>query len=461
MLEIPRLSGGDPSITRTLPCEAPDDLIVRAAFGVALHMHQPTVLRSSDLAGSPLMSNLAHMLEHMGEGDNHNAPVFLRCYARPFDLVQRLVSRGKQPRLMLDYSGNLLWGLEQMGETDALAAIRRTTEMRPHIEWLGTMWSHAVASSTPVPDLELHIVAWRRHFASMFGQAALERVRGFSPPEMNLPIHPDVCFEYVRALRASGYRWLLVQEHTIERLDGTRLTDPHLPKTLVAKSSDGRTETITALVKTQGSDTKLVGQMQPAGEARSLGPARLGGRDVPPYAVQIGDGENGGVMMNEFPSAYERAFDELGQGGVVAWGGSEYLGALEALGVSPEAFDRVQPISQHRVWEACGDLGPGAADRAIAALRRRDPSFGLDHASWTSDRSWVKGYEDVLDPVQALSARFHECWDGKEGREQSPAYAEALLYVLLSQTSCFRYWGHGYWTDVAREICRRGMRCLS
>jgi hypothetical protein len=26
---------------------------------------------------------------------------------------------------------------------------------------------------------------------------------------------------------------------------------------------------------------------------------------------------------------------------------------------------------------------------------------------------------------------------------------------MLCQTSCFRYWGQGIWTDYARELCRR------
>jgi hypothetical protein len=30
------------------------------------------------------------------------------------------------------------------------------------------------------------------------------------------------------------------------------------------------------------------------------------------------------------------------------------------------------------------------------------------------------------------------------------------LYNLLLQTSCFRYWGQGAWTDYARELYRRG-----
>ena len=149
--------------------------------------------------------------------------------------------------------------------------------------------------------------------------------------------------------------------------------------------------------------------------------------------------------------------------GVVAMNGSEYLAAVAALGVDEADFPVVQPVSQHRIWEAFAEPGPGAADRAIARLRERDPSFNLDRASWTNDRSWVAGYADVMDPVLQLSARFHARWDaGRRGRRATtPAYRRSLLHLLLSQTSCFRYWGHGYWTDVAQEICRRGLETTS
>jgi hypothetical protein len=473
MMDLPVITGDarrSAEVSASLPAGAgvggvADAAALRAAFGVALHMHQPTVLGGGDRAAAPLVSNLQHMLDHMGEGDNHNAPVFLHCYGRVADLVGGLAARGLRPRLMLDYSGNLLWGLAEMGKTDVLASLRRTTEpeLAPSIEWLGTMWSHAVVSSTPVPDLELHIRAWRHHFAALFGLPALERVRGFSPPEMDLPVHPDVCFAYVRALRACGYRWLMVQEHTVENLDGTPLRRPRLPHLLVARGSGGETASIPVLVKTQGSDTKLVGQMQPLGEARSQSRQPLAGREVPPYSLQIGDGENGGVMMNEFPSAYERAFEQQG-GGVAAMNGSEYLDALAALGVDESAFPRVQPVRQHRIWEeiAADTPGPAAADRAIARLRERDPSFRIDRASWTNDRSWVDGYDNVMDPMLRLSARFHERWDGAadDARAADPGYRSSLLYLLLSQTSCFRYWGHGFWTDIAQEISRRGMEAL-
>ncbi len=233
----------------------------------------------------------------------------------------------------------------------------------------------------------------------------------------------------------------------------------------MARSSQGETESIPVLVKTQGSDTKLVGQMQPFGEAGSLDRQPLGGRAVPPYALQIGDGENGGVMMNEFPGAYERAFAALGQrgaGSVAAMNGSEYLEALAALGIDESAFPVVQPVSQHRIWEELTAPGPGAAEQAIARLRARDPSFNLDRASWTNERSWVDGYGDVMDPVLLLSARFHERWDqAGDDAHNDPSYRLSLLYLLLSQTSCFRYWGHGYWTDIAQEICRRGREALN
>jgi hypothetical protein len=467
-MDLPTITDGTErtaAVTASLPlATGADPTLVRAAFGVALHMHQPTVLGDGGGMSSPLISNLQHMLEHPEQGDNHNAPAFLRCYGRVADLVATLVSRGLQPRLMLDYSGNLLWGLTQMGQTEVLAALRRTTEpaLAPSIEWLGTMWSHAVVSSTPVPDLKLHMLAWRHHFAALFGMPALARVRGFSAPEMHLPIHPDVCFAYVRALRECGYRWLMVQEHTVENADGTPLRQPHLPHRLVARNSEGEAESIVVLVKTQGSDTKLVGQMQPFGEARSLDRQPLAGHAVPPYALQIGDGENGGVMMNEFPSAYERAFDQLGTGAVAAMNGTEYLEAMAALGVAERDFPSVQPVSQHRIWQEVPAPAPGAADRAIARLRGRDPSFNLDQASWTNDRSWVEGYNDVMDPILRLSARFHERWaEAGDNAHEGPAYRLSLLYLLLSQTSCFRYWGHGFWTDVAQEICRRGLESLN
>jgi len=469
---------------------------ISSTFACALHMHQPTIPAGVDGA---LISHLQWMFEHQGVGYNHNAVAFAHCYRRLADLLPQLISEGCEPRIMLDYSGNLLWGFEQMGRSDILEALRFLAcdpAMQPRVEWLGTFWSHAVAPSTPIPDLRLQILAWQQHFAALFGDAALQRVRGFSPPEMALPNHPDSLHALVKALRECGYRWLLVQEHSVETLQGESLSHSqrYLPNTLVARSSSGEVATITALIKTQGSDTKLVGQMQPFYEALSLEKLELGGIAVPPLVSQIADGENGGVMMNEFPQAFLQAHRRVAEAGppqaepasspgdqrTLALNGSEYLDLLEAVGVGEEAFPMIQAVGQHRLWQHLGVTlpvsDPGTADlqdngtsaealaTAIAELRQSTQGFSMEGASWTNNLSWVEGYANVLEPMQELSARFHERFDpllaSDPAISRTHAYQKALLPLLLLETSCFRYWGQGTWTDYAREFHRHGLAAI-
>ena len=85
----------------------------------------------------------------------------------------------------------------------------------------------------------------------------------------------------------------------------------------------------------------------------------------------------------------------------------------------------------------------------------------MEGGSWTNNLSWVKGYENVLDPINTLSVLFHKKLDTRSIEKKSFNYRNALLYLLISQTSCFRYWGQGIWTDYAREICRRGTEILT
>ena len=454
-------------------CTSRDLTQIHSAFACALHMHQPTIPAG---ANGELISHLQYMFEHPGEGDNHNAEPFAQCYRRLAELIPQLISEGCDPRIMLDYSGNLLWGFEQMGRADILEALQFLAcdpAIQPHVEWLGTFWSHAVAPSTPIPDLKLQILAWQQHFAALFGEAALQRVKGFSPPEMHLPNHPDTLYEFVKALRECGYRWLLVQEHSVESLDGSGLSQiqKYIPNQLVARSSSGDTVSITALIKTQGSDTKLVGQMQPCYEALSLGRMALGDTTIPPLVSQIADGENGGVMMNEFPQAFLQAHRKLagesgGAGGrTVALNGTEYLELLEGAGVTSDAFPQIQAVQQHKLWQHLDGLAsPEAVQAAISSLQAADSSFSMAGASWTNNLSWVEGYANVLEPMNRLSADFHQRFDALVAADpaitRSALYQEALLQLLLLQTSCFRYWGQGTWTDYATEIHRRGEAAL-
>jgi len=439
---------------------------IKSAFAIALHMHQPLILAGTgDLRTAEVISNLKYMMDNPNIGDNHNASVFHWCYKRMGEFIPQLVHEGKQPRVMLDYSGCLLHGLRHMGLDDVFDNLRRITcdpAYRRCVEWLGTAWGHAVAPSTPTQDFRLHVKAWQHHFAAIFGLEAVARVKGFSPPEMALPNHPDVAYEFVRTLKDCGYRWVLVQEHSVERVeDGGSLHHRHLPHRLVARSSGGETASIIAIIKTQGSDTKLVAQMQPYYEAKGLGRMPLAGRQVPPLVTQIGDGENGGVMMNEFPSKFLEVMREASGSETPPVNATEYLEYLAAMGLRETDFPAIQPLHQKRIWER---FQPGQGrerlESVIAELRAQDHRFNMEGGSWTNNLSWVRGYENVLGPMEAVSARFAERALGKVPTNER-RYRNALFYLLLTQTSCYRYWGQGIWTEYARELCRRASDILT
>ena len=433
---------------------------IDAAVAIALHMHQPLIpAGGGDLRTAEIISNLKWMMDHQDVGDNHDAPVFRWCYARMAEFVPQLLAEGHQPRAMLDYSGTLLYGLERMGAHDVLDGLRRLATdpgLRDAVEWLGCPWGHAVAPSTPVQDYRLHVRAWQHHFAALFGTEALGRVRGFSPAEMALPNHPDVAYEFVRTLVDCGFEWVLVQEHTVELPDGRPLEQRHLPHRLVCTNSRGETAEIVAIVKTQGSDTKLVAQMQPYYEAKGLGPVLLAGRRVPQLVTQVADGENGGVMMNEFPPKFHEVVRESSGARTPMVNVTEYLELLVASGVSIADLPALQPLHQHRVW---AEMSPGDGSERLAevieSLRGRDHRFHVEGGSWTSDISWVRGYDEVLAPMERASALFAERVAGRDVPADDPRYRAALFHLLAAETSCFRYWGTGTWTDYGAELARR------
>ncbi len=466
---IPTLCGFEQAVQEAAGTSAPaylgesdvDFAHANSTFAIALHMHQPLIpAGGGDLRTAEIIGNLQQMFENPGVGDNHNASVFHWCYKRMSEFIPALVAQGKHPRVMLDYSGTLLWGLRKQGLDDVIESLRTITcdrRYRRCVEWLGMAWGHPVAPSTPVQDFRLHVRAWQHHFAGLFGLEALSRVRGFSPSEMALPNNPDVAYEFVRTLRECGYRWVLVQEHTVERVeDGGPLHNRHLPHRLVARNSRGQVAEIIAVIKTQGSDTKLIGQMQPYYEAAGLSRTTLGGKTVPPLVVQISDGENGGVMMNEFPGKFIEASSLASGSATPPVNVTEYLEHLEAMGVTAEHFPAVQPTLQKRIWDRFENgQGPEAMESLIRDLAAQDGRFHMEGGSWTSNISWVRGYDRVMGPMEEASALFAARVLDRHIPTSDPRYGNALYHLLLTQTSCFRYWGEGAWTDYARELVRR------
>jgi hypothetical protein len=434
---------------------------VRSACAIALHMHQPLIpAGGSELNTAEIISNLDDMMRHPDIGDNHNAPVFHWCYKRMGEFIPQLIDEGKQPRVMLEYSGTLLHGLWKKGLHDVCDNLRRVTcdpRYRGAVEWLGCPWGHAVAPSTPVQDFRLQVKAWQHHFAASFGVEALARVRGFSPSEMALPNHPDTAYEYVKTLKDCGYQWVLVQEHTVERVEtGSGPDRKHIPHRLICRNSRGEEATIIAIIKTQGSDTKLVAQMQPYYEAKGLARWELAGHQIPPLVTQIADGENGGVMMNEFPAKFFEVMRECSGSETPAVNVTEYLQHLAFNGIGEKDFPLVQPLFQKRIWDRfkTGE-GPEKLAAVIEQLKKEDSLFHMEGGSWTNNISWVRGYEKLLGPMEKASAHFHNKVLEPGISTNEHRYRNALFHLLCSQTSDFRYWGSGIWTDYGREICRR------
>ena len=203
--------------------------------------------------------------------------------------------------------------------------------------------------------------------------------------------------------------------------------------------------------------------MQPYYEARGLSRQNLTGRAIPSLVTQIADGENGGVMMNEFPPKYIEVIREASGSSTPAVNVTEYLEYLQSLGVRQDDLPAIQPLMQQRIWERFPDgAGPEKLKIVIDALRKEDHRFHMDGGSWTNDISWVQGYASVLGPMERVSSLFSD----KVLRPGVPTgqlrYRNALYHLLMTQTSCYRYWGEGsIWTAYGRELCRRASEILT
>lgn len=135
---------------------------------------------------------------------------------------------------------------------------------------------------------------------------------------------------------------------------------------------------------------------------------------------------------------------------------TEYLEHLFAMGIQENDLPALQPVFQKRIWDRfkAGD-GPERLAKVIEELKKEDHRFHVEGGSWTNSISWVRGYDNVLGPMERSSSLFYERVI-KPGLSPSDArYRNALFHLLSSQTSCYRYWGQGTWTDYGREICRR------
>jgi hypothetical protein len=122
----------------------------------------------------------------------------------------------------------------------------------------------------------------------------------------------------------------------------------------------------------------------------------------------------------------------------------------------------LQPLLQHRVWER---FQPGEGPERLAAvigqLSAEDDRFSMEGGSWTSDISWMRGYDNVLAPMERASSLFGKRLLARGVPASDPRYRRALFYLLACETSCYRYWGQGIWTDYGAELARRACEAAS
>jgi len=135
---------------------------------------------------------------------------------------------------------------------------------------------------------------------------------------------------------------------------------------------------------------------------------------------------------------------------------SEWLEYLASIGVTPQDLPVCQPLFHKLIWERMkpGD-GPDKLTEVIEAIKKENHRFHLEGGSWTSNMSWVRGYDSVMKPMEAASSHFYTKVIEPKISTADPRYRKALFYLLAAETSCYRYWGEGIWTDYGRELCRR------
>ena len=136
--------------------------------------------------------------------------------------------------------------------------------------------------------------------------------------------------------------------------------------------------------------------------------------------------------------------------------GTEYFERLWATGVTENNLPVIQPVFQHRIWQKMsrGD-GPERLAAVIGELQREDGRFHMEGGSSTNDISWVRGYDSLMIPMDRASAAFQARALARDVPPTDRAHRNALFHLLTAETSCYRYWGQGEWTDYGAELARR------
>ena len=184
---------------------------------------------------------------------------------------------------MLEYSGTLLYGLRQMGEHDVLDALK-TRHLRSPLPARGRVAGLPVGPRRRPVDAGAGFPAARPGLAASLRGPL--RPRGAGPGARLFAVGDG-------AAQPSGRRLRVRQDAAGTAATSgcwSRSTPSSSPTAAPGPSTStcrtgwsaptprGETAEIIAIIKTQGSDTKLVAQMQPYYEAKSLNRWELAGQ---------------------------------------------------------------------------------------------------------------------------------------------------------------------------------------
>ena len=84
----------------------------------------------------------------------------------------------------------------------------------------------------------------------------------------------------------------------------------------------------------------------------------------------------------------------------------------------------------------------------------------MEGGSWTNNISWVRGYDAARPDGTGQLAVLREGAQAAACRDAEPGSATRSS-TCSQQTSCYRYWGQGIWTDYGAELARRTIEIIT
>jgi hypothetical protein len=365
------------------------------------------------------------MLLSKDSKESWDAKLIARAYKNPATYVEKLAKF--DPKIVLDFSGILLESLVQLSDLlenvyvgeekigNIIEAYKRVLRKYPNaIEFAGSAYSHCYFPITPERDWKWQIEEWQNVFSSIFGESHLKRVKGFWLPEMGVPSYGDKLARLIKILRDFGYEWLILPLFSVK--DYHKLTYEQ-KISLVVKPHRLRVNN-QEIVVVFSSPYYFIDQQAGASASyiydQCLKALKFS-KDKPALIITASDGENGNVMMNEF---FPQTFTEFH---------------------TKVKDEKVSSI-----------LISDFLERFYKGEKLEEVELSLLGASWVGGHErWIWGEKrtEIAKKIDEISKIVNEKINEKN-------FKEILRLLLISETSCYVYWGTDYWFSQGEKVLK-------